>query len=120
MTSVFQALSIVEPSGSLIAQGVKTLEIRSWKPEYLPLKNLVIVENKNYLNHDDDQERGLAVAIIDIESIHAWQEGEVELACASTWSEGYFAWVITNIRRIEPPIKTLAKRKLYLIDIEHT
>lgn len=118
MLSVFRALSIVEPSGRLIAQGEKTLEIRSWMPEHLPIKDLVIVENKNYLNHDGDQEEGLAVAIIDIESIHAWQQNEVELACANIWSGGYFAWGITNVRPIHPPIKTLAKRKIYFIEID--
>lgn len=118
MLSIFRALSIVEPSESMIAQGVKTLEIRSWIPERLPIKDLVIVENKNYLNHDGDQEEGVAVAIIDIESIHAWQPNEVELACANTWSEGYFAWVITNIRPIHPAIKTQAKRKIYFIEID--
>jgi hypothetical protein len=45
MLKQYQALSIVAPNGGRIAQGLKTLEIRSWQPEYLPLKNLVIVEN---------------------------------------------------------------------------
>lgn len=115
----FQALSIVQPSGRFIVQGIKRLEIRSWQPELTPLKNLVIVEYSHYLNQDGDEEQGMAVAIVDIESIHARQENEVELACANTWSEGYFAWVITNVRPIEPPIPVLAKRKIYLIEIDH-
>lgn len=119
MKSLFRALSIVEPNGQYIAQGIKCLEIRSWKPEHLPLQNLVIVENKNYLNQEGDEEDGLAVAMVDIESVHVWQKDEVELACASGWSERCFAWVITNVRPIEPAINVPAKRKIYLIEIDH-
>lgn len=57
--------------------------------------------------------------MVDIESVHVWQEDEVELACASGWSEGYFAWVISNVRPIEPPSNVAAKRKIYLIEIDH-
>lgn len=114
---LFYALSIVEPSGLRIAEGVKTLEIRSWQPEHLPLKNLVIVENQNFLHYEGDEEDGYAVAIVDVESVHVWQEHEVKDACASQWAEGYFAWVLTNVRTINPCILTTAKRKLYTIEL---
>lgn len=39
------ALSIVYPAGTRIAEGKKTLEIRSWLPPRLPLLNLLVVEN---------------------------------------------------------------------------
>ena len=65
----FAALSIVIPAGQRIAQGQKRLEIRSWQPEQLPLKDLVIVENKNYLNKVGDEEAGMAVAIVDIKAV---------------------------------------------------
>lgn len=55
---------------ALLQKVKKKMEIRSWQPESLPLKDLVIVENKNYLIQDGDEEIGRAVAIIDIESIH--------------------------------------------------
>lgn len=45
MTKPYLALSIVAPSGQRIAQGLKILEVRSWRPDQLPLKDLVIVEN---------------------------------------------------------------------------
>ena len=62
----YQALSIVEPFGRFIAEGQKKMEIRSWQPESLPLKDLVIVENKNYLTQDDDEEIGRADVICDV------------------------------------------------------
>lgn len=119
MTSAYLALSIVAPNGMRIAQGIKTLEVRSWTPEQLPLKNVVIVENQHYLNRDGDEEQGLAVAIADIIDAHPWRKDEFEAACASYWADGYSAWVLDNVRPIDPPIAVPAKRKIYLIDIDH-
>ena len=114
---IYSALSIVAPSGVKIMNGLKTLEIRSWHPPTLPLKDLVIVENNNFLNKDFFFFFGLAIALVDIESIHEWQEDEIEIACASYWETGYYAWVITNIRPLHKPIKTIAKRKIYTINL---
>ncbi|TLT95673.1 ASCH domain-containing protein [Acinetobacter baumannii] len=44
----FLALSVVAPNGTRIAQRIKTLEVRSWVPAQLPLKDLFIVENQNF------------------------------------------------------------------------
>ena len=79
MSKQYQALSIVAPSAERIVQGSKTLEIRSWQPETLPLKNLVIVENLNFLTKDGDEEMGRAVALVDIEVVRPWQAHEVEI-----------------------------------------
>ena len=113
----YSALSIVAPNGQNISKGQKVLEIRSWQPEKWPLKNLIIVENLHYLSQDKEEDLGFAVALVDIESVHEWQSHEVSAACATAWQEGYYAWVISNIRPIEPPIKTIAKRKIYTLDL---
>jgi hypothetical protein len=38
-------------------------------------------------------------------------------ACVNYWGEGYYAWELTNIRRINPKIKTSAKRTLYKVEL---
>ena len=73
MKKVFRALSIVAPNGQKIADKIKTLEIRSWLPTELPLKDLIIVENKNYLKAGE-QEFGYAVALVDIVEVKPWQK----------------------------------------------
>ena len=113
----YTALSIVAPNGERIAQGLKTIEVRSWQPENLPIKNLMIVENQNYLLNDGDTEMGWAVALVDIESVHPWLPDEIEAASASYWAKGYYAWVITNVRPFAEPIQMVAKRKLYLTEL---
>ena len=115
----FQALSIVAPNATKIAQGLKTLEVRSWQPEQLPLTDLVIVENKNYLNKEGDEEFGLAVALVNVESVHPWREYEVEAACANYWAAGYYAWQLSDIRPISEEMIVPAKRHIYLIEMDH-
>lgn len=117
MKRQFLALSIVTPNGTRIAEGVKILEVRSWMPTQLPVKDLLIVENQNFLVKDIEEE-GVAVALVDVDSVHAWRNDEVKLACASAWSEGYFAWVLSNVRPIKQPVKILAKRKIYQVELD--
>lgn len=118
MKRQFLALSIVTPNGIRIAEDIKTLEVRSWVPTQLPVKDLLIVENQNFLIKDTDEEEGVTVALVDVDSIHAWRNDEVNLACASAWSEGYFAWVLSNVRPIKQPVKILAKRKIYQVELD--
>ena len=106
MSKQYQVLSIVAPNAERIVQGIKTLAVRSWRPEKLPLKDLVIVENQNFLLKEGDEEIGHAIGLVDIVE-------EIDAACASYWAEGYFAWVISNVRSFEKPIEVPAKRKLY-------
>jgi len=118
MKRQFLALSIVTPNGTRIGQGIKTLEVRSWTPTQLPVKDLLIVENHNFLNKDIDEEEGVAVALVDVDSVHSWRNDEIEPACASAWSEGYFAWVLSNVRPLRQPVKVLAKRKIYQVELD--
>lgn len=76
------------------------------------------MSKKNYLIQDEDEEIGRAVAIVDIEAIHLWTENELELATASYWEDGYWAWEISNVRPIEKYIEVPAKRKIYAIDVD--
>lgn len=114
----YQALSIVYPACDRIVTGQKKLEIRSWVPDQLPLKDVVIIQNTQYLNEEGDEQMGEVVALIDIESVHAWRPDEVDVACATQWQDGYWAWEISHIRPVLPRIKAMAKRKIYAIELE--
>jgi hypothetical protein len=108
------ALSIVAPHGANIASGLKRLEVRSWKPRALPLKDLVIVENGMYLSEARTQDPdGRAVALVDVLEVHPWQPSEVDAACSSGWQAGYYAWVLSNVRALRGDVRVPAMRKLY-------
>ena len=79
----------------------------------------MIVENKTFLNHTGAEELGVAVALVDVESVHIWQPHEVEAACARYWAAGYFAWQLSHVRPIKNQVEVTAKRKIYLIEMDH-
>jgi hypothetical protein len=112
------ALSIVVPNGANIAAGRKTLEIRSWRPPQWPLRDLLIVENRIFLTGEDETDPdGVAVAVVDIEQVHAWLPSELEAACASQWTPDMWAWHVTHVRPIGDGFRVAARRKLYEVQV---
>lgn len=113
------ALSVVAPAGDWIQAGKKTLEIRRWQSEEVPLWGLVIVQNSIRLGSDGPAEdpNGMAVAIVDVESVAAWREDEIEPACASYWEPGWLAWRLVNVRPIEPPLPCPARLRIYSVEL---
>lgn len=114
-----KALSIVSPGGTRIASGLKTLEVRRWTPQILPLQNLLIVENDRFLREDGDQDPdGRAVALVDVTSVRPFVEADITAACASAFETGWLAWQLTNVRPITSPTKILAARGIYDISFD--
>src|SRR5438874_4571294 len=113
-----KALSIVSPWGTRIAQGRKTLEIRTWRPDRLPIENLLIVENDRRLTQPAETDPdGRAAAIVRVADIHEWTPAEAEAAC-SVWEPGWLAWVLENVRVIEAPFPVLAARRIYEVEVD--
>ncbi|KFD20973.1 hypothetical protein GTPT_0912 [Tatumella ptyseos ATCC 33301] len=111
-----KALSVVSPAGQLIAAGRKTIEVRRWLPELSPDEDLLIVENPNYLMKDGDEEAGIAVAVVNIRSVRPFTSDDISAACASCFEEGWFAWEISQVRRLSPVKSVKAARKIYSIE----
>jgi hypothetical protein len=115
----FTALSIVAPYGLNVANGRKTLEVCSWQPNLLPLKNLLIVENDRFLFKEGDCDvNGSAVALVDVRTARAWLPSEVEAACSKGWAPCHFAWQLENVRPLREGTTVMAARKLYEVDAE--
>ena len=115
---IYPAISIVAPHGKNIALGLKTIEVRSWIPDQLPLKNVLLIENHRYLLEDGDEDFGQIVTMVDFDDVHEWREDELESACGSDWKAGYWAWTISNVRPIQSIEKVAAKRKIYTLSFE--
>lgn len=112
------ALSIVTPHGGNIASGRKTLEVRSWRPDKLPLLDLAIVENGRFLREDGDSDPdGRLVALVDVHVVEPWRPDQVDAACASGWVPGYHAWHLENVRPVAEPPVVPAQRRLYRIGL---
>ena len=117
---IVNALSIVSPSVQRIVAGEKVVEIRRWLPPEIPFFNLVLVENEIYLTEEGQEDpNGLACAIVDVTGVHEWTREEAE-SQGVAWIPNYVCWELSNVRRIEPPIRCVARRKIYKIDIDAT
>lgn len=115
----YVAISIVSPHGSNIASGKKTIEVRSWQPPKLPIKNLMVVENSVYLTQEGQSDPdGKAVALVDVWHVEPWLPSQVEAACSNGWQPGYFAWHLENVRPLAQPPCVSAKRKLYKVELQ--
>lgn len=113
------ALSVVDPTGSRIRTGKKTIEVRDWQPDTLPIKNLLIVQNTVRLNSMDQPEDhdGKIVAMVDVTNIRPWVEDDVEASCANYFEDGWLAWELSNIRKIDYPKPVTARLRLYEVEI---
>ncbi len=115
----FKALSVVTPAGERIASQLKRIEVRSWMPDEVPLLNVAIVQNEHYLLEDgEEDENGYVVAIVDFKKVAQWTEQQQEAACSKKWSPGYVGWHITKVRKLAKPVRAIAKRKIYEIELD--
>lgn len=116
----YLALSVVEPAGDRIRAGQKKLEIRRWKPEQLPLRDLLIVQNKVRLSRAGTTEDpdGTAVALVDVIAVREWQKEDVDDACAKQWEPGWLAWELQNVRPFDAAHRVPARLRLYTLSFE--
>lgn len=71
------------------------------------------MENRIFLTREDQIDPdGIAVALVDIEDIDAWQASEFAAACASQGMRGLWAWRVSHVRPIGGCVRAEARRKL--------
>lgn len=113
---IMKALSIVRPAGTQIANGLKRLEIRKWFPDVRSGEKILLIENESFLMEEGQQAVGEAVAIITLGDIREFKREDVLAACASYYEEGWLAWQIKTVQKIENAFSIRAARKLYDVD----
>lgn len=117
--NLMKALSIVAPNGTKIATGLKTLEIRRWKPSLHADEDLLIVENTRFLHRDGEEDRdGKAVAIVRVLNVRPFVRADVDAACASSFEEGWLAWELTDVREVIHAKSVLAARGIYDVQLD--
>lgn len=114
---VMKALSIVRPNGGRIASGQKTLEVRRWHPHLDPCEDLLIVENGRFLHTDGDEDEGNAVAIVRVKAVRPFEVADVPAACASSYSAGWLAWELSDVRPITRALAVTAARGIYEVHV---
>ncbi|MBZ5794993.1 ASCH domain-containing protein [Burkholderia contaminans] len=109
------ALSIVKPAVDDIVAGRKRVEIRSWAPPAIPLRDLVLVQNTIFLRLDGQEDPdGIALALVDVVGGHDWTPDEAR-SQGKQWCAGYVCWELANVRAIDPPFPCVARRGIYAL-----
>lgn len=112
-----KALSIVRPGGGRIASGEKILEVRRWYPDLDPSENLLIVENGRFLHNDgDEDDDGIAVAIVRVKAVRPFVLADMQAACASYFEDGWLAWELSDLRPVTQSVAIRAARGIYEVN----
>jgi len=110
----------VHPSGSRIASGEKTLEVRRWPAGLAPTEDLLIVENGRFLHAEGDEDSdGVAVAIVRVKAVRPFLLADMQAACVSSFEEGWLAWELSDIRPIAHSSHVRAARDIYEVDFPY-
>jgi hypothetical protein len=117
-TITLPALSVVRPWGTKIATGEKTVEVRRWSPTTVPLR-VLLVENDRLLPAGESDDDGRAVAMVTIASVREWTPDLAAAACAE-WEAGWLAWMLEEVKAIAEPFRVRADRKIYELTIDAT
>jgi len=107
-----KALSVQQPWASMIAQGSKTIETRNWSSEYRG--DLLIVSTQNPKIPGLPLGKALCIAnLVDCRLMTIADEGPARCQ----WYKGAWAWVLEDIRQIEP-FGVRGKLGIYDVEIE--
>ena len=93
-----KAVSIKQPWASLIAAGVKTLELRAWPTDHRgPL--LICSSRRPFV---EGHRHGSALCIVNVVDCRAMTAADVPFACVQQFYPDHYAWVLLDVRLIEP------------------
>lgn len=108
-----KALSVRQPWANLIASGVKTIEIRTWKTKYRG--NLLICASKKidgaaesafkrtiYQFELKPSDLGVAVCVANLIDCRRMNRDDTQAALCNPPDAGAYAWVLEDVKRIKP------------------
>ena len=130
-----KVLSLIEPYATLIKNGVKTIETRSWKTNYrgklyihasatkIPkeyeqnkeLMSIVDINNLNYGNIICSCELVDCIKMTD-EFINDIKSNRKNEYITGIYENGRYAWILENIEQLDEPIKAKGKLNIWNFD----
>ena len=106
-----KALSVKQPWASLIAAGVKTLEVRVWPTDHRGAL-LICSSRRPVLS---GHRHGCALCVVRVSGCRAMEPGDVPFACVDRFYPGQFVWELRGVELVEPFSVT---GQLRLFDVE--
>lgn len=75
------------------------------------------MENERFLHNDgDEDDNGIAVAIVRVKAVRPFILADMQAACASYFEDGWLTWELSDIRPVIPPVTIRAARGIYEVD----
>ncbi len=114
-----KALSVKQPFAQLIAQGDKSIEVRSWVAKYRgPLlivsSRAPIVTAPLEAGGTQVLPVGVSVCVVDLIDVRPLTALDVDAACLSGYHPGLWAWILANPRPCRP-VPVLGRLKIFEI-----
>ncbi len=116
-----KAISVKQPWACLLVEGVKSIEVRSWKTDYRgELLICASASLKNVFWHDqtDDIKRlmhsGCMIGIVNLVDVREMTKADDEASCGN-YIDNAFAWVTEPVSFVRPD-KIIGKLKLFDVD----
>lgn len=103
-----RTLAVRQPWATYIAEGWKTVEVRTWRTDYRgPL--LIPASGKPCIIDRDDGSESLLptqcqVCVVDLVDVRPWLRHEAEAACLDPedWDTRFWGWHLANPRHVWP------------------
>ena len=101
-----RTLAVRQPWATLIAEGTKTVEVRTWRTAYRgPL--LIVASGKPYKLHDDAGQlvtlpTQIQVCTVDLIDCRPFLRADLPASCLSEYDTGFYAWHLANPRHVRP------------------
>jgi len=92
-----KAISLKQPWASWVAEGRKTIETRTWRTRHRG--DILIVASKK--PKIDELPTGQALCVANLVECRQMKKAD-ESAAICRWEPGRFAWLLTDIRPVEP------------------
>lgn len=75
------------------------------------------MENERFLHNDgDENDNGIAVAIVRVKAVRPLILADMQAACASYFEDGWLAWELSDVRPVTHPVTIRAARGIYEVD----
>lgn len=108
-----KALSVKQPWASMIRNGPKTIETRTWKTDYRGPLLIVSSKKPNF------EPAGYALVVVNLVDCRPMIKGPDEKAACCDYYFGAWSWILEDAKPI-PPFPVRDKLGLYEVDFELT
>lgn len=107
-----KAISIRQPWASLIADGIKRVEVRSRQIHFRGDLLIVSTLRPNY----PGLPTGCAIAVVEVYGCRPFTVADATDACLP-YSPGLYVWLLRNPRPLPHPVRVRGQQGLYTVDL---